>query len=60
MKFGFANKRICLIKHVKKKESSLSRDGSCDSPDHNSKYLTYPVPGQELKKSHKLFCYTKC
>ena len=49
-KFGFANKISCLIKYVKKKESSLSLDEPCDSPGHNSKYLTYSVLGQKLKK----------
>ena len=33
---------------MSKKESSLSGDEPCDSPGHNSKYLTYSVLGQNF------------
>lgn len=39
-----------LLVEIQGEESPLAGDGRCDSPGHNSKYLTYSFYHEHLKK----------
>ncbi|XP_064467677.1 uncharacterized protein LOC135378562 [Ornithodoros turicata] len=46
----WTNHQAQLMTEIQGKESSLAGDGRCDSPGHNSKYLTYSFYHEGLRK----------